>query len=707
MKGLFEQFIERVRKEARKRLGVLSIKSMGKERQFFAYDWGGDTFIFEKDIWKQLNTTHAPILIVRKGDLVKNASGFLMTLTTGNHSVAAIPLLSGQFWSLGRVAPSQRSAILRERIVCANAVNHTIEISQRDVPTQVVVQADEWLQSMGCPLNLTVMAERNDNTLEYYRSLGQEWRIKPLAWTREEIDFAIRVSKTRIGSLLHYYHSAKGVHFLSYTEFHKLTQFSMDEFPQLVTCLRELVSIFDGNTASFMRTPKIYGHHEVELFGVRRGIAEKGIVPELEKLMESITLKRVTPEDVFHRIQQIDQMIRSSLERPALADETSQDFAETLYMHLTGEIYYTHNDLGSLAFDDRRTALPGATFRGGRADFHPGADERTRILLANVEQMLSQDEVIEYANLYEVRSAHSDEDHAKLGEGDTREILFKTNRSPLCTSLIEKRLALNKRGYGDYMLARVKAFKALGVALGNYRLLMRNDFSDGKVMNYFIRNRCDGEPLDEIPPRLLRKANGEPGEDPHALAALSGLLGNAAAQNLVMKKFIQEENGCRFGVGKEVFASGFDFTLLREMPTRVSLCSVRGCLGWPDLSQTQENLDALFHFYLPRYAKTLHTFWLKHKNAVTLDRLTERFFDGFELKTREMHWNYMVRREQFDAFDPHLPFSYGFTKKWKFALWALDRQFRRIKKLRVLFSEAVSQIATVADKTVSKESEPC
>ena len=55
----------------------------------------------------------------------------------------------------------------------------------------------------------------------------------------------------------------------------------------------------------------------------------------------------------------------------------------------------------------------------------------------------------------------------------TREIVFKTNRRPLCTSLIEKRLKLTMPGYGSYMLARVHAFKALGVSFGEYRLLMR------------------------------------------------------------------------------------------------------------------------------------------------------------------------------------------------------------------------------------------
>lgn len=58
---------------------------------------------------------------------------------------------------------------------------------------------------------------------------------------------------------------------------------------------------------------------------------------------------------------------------------------------------------------------------------------------------------------------------------------------PLCTSLIEKRLALKTPGYGSYMLARVQAFKALGVGFGEYRLFMPDCLAD--EANYFIRNR--------------------------------------------------------------------------------------------------------------------------------------------------------------------------------------------------------------------------
>lgn len=688
MKNTLLQFIARVRKEARHKASHVTLKTMGHTRVFFGFDWGSDSFVFEKDVWKSQDE-HLPILIVRKQDLVKGSAGYILTMTTGNHTVAAMPLLAGQFWNLGRVTAARRSRTLQNCVVCANAVGESIEISQRDVPKDLVTAADEWLQGLGFSLNEVVMAERNDATLEFYRRQGQEWRIKPLAWTRREMELAIQASRTRINSSLRYYHSAKGVHFLSYADFHTLLALVESDFQKFVACLRELVSIFEGDVRSCMRSPKFHGHHEIELFGLRRGDAFQRLVPELEKLMEGIALMRLTPAEVAMRLQCIDSLFKASLERPELADENSDDFVETLYMHLTGAIYSGQADSVAPAFDDRRTALPGATFRGGRPEFHPGADERTRVLLANVEQMMSQDESIEYANVYEVRSSAD----VRLGSGVTREIVFKTNRRPLCMSLIEKRLKLTIPGYGSYMLARVHAFKALGVDFGEYRLLMRLDSRAGREMNYFIRNRCPGEPLADIPARMFYRAGdfggAETEEDPDVVLALGALLGNAAAQNLVLKKYLPETHSCRFGEGKEVFEFGYDIEARREMPMRVMLCSMRGSFGWHDCTFSEHNLARLFDFYFSAYAKVLWKYWSKHQAAVELDVLANRFFDGFEFKTREMSWNYSVRREQFDEFDPHLRQNFGFAKKWRFALWSLERQVRRLGQLRTLFIEKV------------------
>ena len=697
MRDIIGQFAARIRRLARPRPQRVSVSAMGRDRVFCCYDWGSDSFIFEKDILKNWEN-HLPVLVVRKSELNKGQNGRIMTFTSGNHATAAIPLLTGKFWNFNAVSPSRRNQVLSQSIVYANVVNGVLEISQRDVSTQILTDADDWLQGLGIPLDGILMAERNDETLEHYRTCGEEWRIKPLAWTRKEIEFALRSSRTHINTRLTYYHSAKGVHFLSYSDFHKLDDLIREDFAQFKECLRELVSVHEGEKSSFLRMPKFHGHHEVELFGVRRGTAALRLIPLLERLMEGLTLRFFGEQETAQHFQVIDAMFKSMLERPTLADDTSTDFCETLYMHLTGEIYYTHNDLGSLAFDDRRTALPGATFIGGRPDYHPGVDERSRVLFLNVEQQLSQDEIIEYANVYEIRSENEDDaedsEETGLGDGATREIVYKTNRRALPHSLIEKRLAQKRARYGSYVLARVQAFQELGVNFCNYKLLLLHEAQNDRDMNYYIRDRCPGEPLWDIPARIYRRVddpNAKGGEDPRVALVVGSLLGDAAAQNLAVKKYLPQE-GCRFGVGKEIFELGYNITCKREMPMRVAICSVRGNLGWPDLSCTDANFQKLIDFYFSCYADTLYEFWLQHRAAVTLSDLEDQFFDGFEFKTRAMHWCYSSRREQFDQFNPHLPAAYGFQKKWSFALWALDLQLRRIDELRTFFHQKLAAV---------------
>jgi hypothetical protein len=692
MKNNVTAFIARVRSEARRKSGSVIVHSTGRDRTFIAYDWGCDTFIFEKDAWHDAEG-HQPMLLVRKCDLVKGSSGYVMTLTNGNHAVAAMPLLSGLFWNLGRIVASQRSRILATKVTCANAVNGKIEISQREVPTELIVQADEWLQAVGFKLDDLVMIERNDLTLEYYRRLGQEWRVKPLAWTRKEMELAIQSSRKRLNSPLRYFHSNKGVHFLSYSEFHQIAEWATTDYPKAVACLRELVSVAEGEKRSYVRTPKFHGHYEIELFGIQRGEAFQRLIPSIERMLEWITLDMIEQQDVVTSIQALDELFRSSLERPELENETSEDFIETLYMHLTGAIYAAHSDFSiSPAFDDRRTALPGATYCGGRPEFHPNADERTHILLRNIEKTMSQDESLEYANVYELRT----HEEVLLGSGVTREIVFKTNRRPLCTSLIEKRLKLKKPGYGSYMLARVYAFKELGVNFGVYKLLRWMENTTGAEVTSFIRTRYPGDSLDDIPARLFIKlddmGHGTTGEDPDVVLALGALLGSAAAQNMALKKYLPETKSCRFGEGKEIFEFAYDIKQSREMPARVSICSIRGALGWPNLSHEQENLDAILTFYLTRYAEVLIKFWTKHNSATTIEVLAARFFDGFALKTREMQRNYEVRREQFDAFDPGVRSQYHFVEQWKFALWTLYLQAKYLELIREKFFGILQQM---------------
>jgi hypothetical protein len=56
-----------------------------------------------------------------------------------------------------------------------------------------------------------------------------------------------------------------------------------------------------------------------------------------------------------------------------------------------------------------------------------------------------------------------------------------------------------------------------------------------------------------------------------------------------------------------------------------------------------------------------------------------------------MEWQLTVRRDGFEAFDPELPRSYRFVDKWRFILWSLERQVRRLAFLRHAFMDCIAR----------------
>ena len=692
-------FLSRVRKNGVKRNEEVSTTSMGKARVFRAWDLGEDTFIFEKGIGEHLSGRPS-VLIVEKSELGRRAKGRVLTISSGNHSVAAFPLLDGRFWKLARLPAEKRGDVLMHSILCANVVGgNTIEISQRDVPPKKLFAADEWLLgTVGFSMNDVVMGDRTDAALEHYRRLGAEWRVKPLAWTSQEMKVALAAAKKRISSKLNYYHSARGVHFLTLSEFKRFAALAGSDPQEFIKGMRELVSVYEGNTVSFLRMPKFRGHHEIEFFGIRRGQALDSLVPELERLMEAIVLGRVKSEDLVTKMNAITELFASLVSKPELGDETSDAFVETLYMYITGEIYSVVGEGSTPAFDDRRTALPGATFVDGRPVFHPLADDRSEVLLSNLRALMSKDEHIEYANVYELRT---EDESVKIGKGRTREIVYKTNRNPIEASLVEKRFSTARKGYSSYMLARVDALKALGVALSEYRVLRRRASTAKGTMDYFVRSRLEGEPLDSVPNNYFCNIEDSSVEESETVKSVATLMGDAAAQNMAMKKFDPASESPLYGVGKEIYDFEYDVLGSRVVAKKVSTCSVRGSFGWPSLDRTDENLQHIAQFYMLHFAHTIKKFQREH--SVPMGELAQCFWNGFEYRTHAMAWQLSVLRDQFEAFHPELPRTYRFDDKWRFLMWSLERQERRLSTLKRIFMEKVE---VMQNENLRSDSEP-
>ena len=678
------QLIKRVKATGDRRADCVRTLAMGGKRVFEAFDVGEDTFIFERGVSAHLQDRPSA-LIVEKRSLRSRTGGRVMTLSTGNHSVAAFPLMDGRFWGLSHLHPEERSRTLSAAIICANAADGRLEISQREVSTETLVRSDAWLQlKAGLPMDAVVMCDRNETTLDYYRRRGQEWRVKPIAWSEAEMRCALSASRKRIASHLEYFHSARGVHFLTLPEFRRLAALARTDAAAFLKGLKELTAVFEGNRVSFTRMPKYHGHHEIELFGMRRGEAIVRLVPELEKLMEAAVLGRLGRLGLIQRADEIAALWETLLVREELADESSKVFTETLYMNITGEVYQIVGEGMTPAFDDRRTALPGATFFEGRLQLHPGADSRSEVLFANLRRMLSEGEYVEYANVYELR----EEGDAPLGRGATRELVYKTNLRPVEASFIEKGLSSRSKGYSDYMLARVGAMRAMDIGMSSYyRLLRRRAASGGRKREFYIRLRCEGEPLESIPASYFRTKDSAGEENRDNVLALAALMGDAAAQNLAVKKYDQKTESPLFGVGKEIYEFDYDIDRECQVPKKVRMCSIRGSFGWPDLEESERNFDAIVRFYFTRYAEALKDFQRQH--SVPITELAEKFMSGFEFRTHALVWRLSVLHDKFDEFSPQIPKRYAFPKKWHFIRWALDEQHRKLESLRKFFFAAL------------------
>ena len=691
-----QNFLKMLVAESNQRETKLTLKAWGKERTFVAFDLFDDTFIFEDGIWDHLENKDSVILVpksvfveAKPGEKKRRVFGNIMTVTSGNHAVASIPLLSGQFWDIKGVDEKQRGETLMKRLVCANVVGDTIEISQRDVETPDVVEMDDWLQALGCPMRNVVLIDRIDSTLQYYNKRGQEWRIKPLAWTIGEMHSAIRSSSSHIHSCIKYFHNVKGVHFLTYKNFIAWGEKIEKNYQDFLIGLTELAGTNEQYPTSNLMLHKYRTHHEIELFGLPEGVAEQVIIPELIELHRDINNnEKVFPQDVSERFNSIANTFRTALIEPAFQDEESQTFIQTLYRNITGQVYFDETyGLVSSAFDDMRTALPGATYMLGNRFIHDGADARTIAILDVLEREISHGDRIEHVNIYEIRS---NSESVKLGEGKSREIVFKTMWNPKDTRIIEKRLAQSSTGYGAYTLARVSAFRSLGISYGRHRLIARSDGSSGDI-HYFTRARYPGIPFNKIPKMLFCVRDPVTGkydlanESADVVRALIRLLGGSAAETMILKKY-KVDGDNHFCQSKEIIEFGYDVRYGKEMPIGLHLCSIRGTMGWEDTKQDEGNLLKMFDFFIREFVVTINRFAEEHPVLTRYD-IADAFFEGFSAKTREVYWNYMNRREQFDNYSPRIYGDYRFSEKWSFVLWSLIEQRKRLDYLYDLFME--------------------
>lgn len=687
----FEQLIRRIRRDAQRR-GSVRAESTAERRVFDVYALGDDLFLLQREGSgaSPARERRRSLVLIPRRDLRIGAKGWLCATGTGYFGTILTPLFSGAFGpAFCRVPRARRSETLARRVVLANVSEGVAELFQRETDFGNVERAQRWLLGQGLDLAHVIFGERTPEALAYTERLGQVWRVRPRVYTLREMREAVARAWLRIDTAARYYVSIRGVHWLTVQEFDHLGKLARQAPERFQACLREWAAMAPGESQNALRRAKCGRLHAVEFFGLSRADAEGLFIPAMERLLEGITLGRMDAEDVADTFGGLAILYRRLLTDPAYADLGGAETIRALYACVADDLPGGHDARPD--FDARRVALPGASFSPAQENVpipHVGADRQTLEVIRHLISRLSLNERMEHVNVYELRSSKD----LATESAQTREIVAKTNRRPVPVSFIQKRLGSVRAGYADYVLTRANVFCALGADYPAFQLLAASAGAPRPAVPFFLRTRSPGDPLEAIPPALFLSNPGNPGspELPDVVLALARLYGNAAAQNMAVKKYIAgPPPTSRFGVGKEIFEFVYDPFLHRPMPAHVQVCSIRGTLGWPERAQDETNLEECHRFYLRQYAAVLGDYWMRHKDACTLNECAAAFFDGFEQKIETMHWAYRQNRPYFDAFDPGLRPLYAFRPKLDFALWALERDAHALPSLRERFMDYV------------------
>jgi hypothetical protein len=158
---------------------------------------------------------------------------------------------------------------------------------------------------------------------------------------------------------------------------------------------------------------------------------------------------------------------------------------------------------------------------------------------------------------------------------------------------------------------------------------------------------------------------------------------------MILKKYRPNEKN-HYCDSKEIIEFGYDVRYGKEMPIGLHLCSIRGTMGWEDTRLTEDNLLKMFDFFTGEFVKTVKKYADSHPILSRYD-IADAFLEGFSAKTREVYWNYMNRRDQFDNYSPRVYGDYRFTEKWSFVLWSLQEQRMRLDYLYDLFNEKLAR----------------
>ncbi len=450
-------------------------------------------------------------------------------------------------------------------------------------------RADELLQELAPKNRIRFLYVNNRAVRDALRERGENWRMSPLPRTGEEMEAMIRSSRVALGQgVIYYYNRLTGTRYVTCATFRSLADLDGEALR------RHLVEI-----QTHCRRRNRIGSPEIDFFLSGDAFGEADFA-ELDLAGMDESALRALHADLAARFEEaVSPFLRE--DNPAdmewrnrmfsaLIGQRDEPIREEILMGLSPEFYMQIEWLpggrieeGELIFDrvfdefDRDSENP---------ELRRLCDLRARSFIFTYIREFGD---IQYANIGRIarslsnRSSDGERRHnvylaqvKRIGQPDPMVYILRVQKRGVAEQLnAGKELfgaIMEAEEYVDYVLDRRLGCRQLGMNLPPRMVTRRiRERYIGPVQAHagavywltcFERDYIDGRASDKLSPASLR--------DPVFSLRLAGLLGEAAAPNLIV--------GCRRANGEVLFDQGdevisFDF---RGLPTKLFVADHTG-----------------------------------------------------------------------------------------------------------------------------------
>jgi hypothetical protein len=465
-----------------------------------------------------------------------------------------------------------------------------LDLPVRRNPVPLLLRADAWLQSKRCPKNrIRFPSVNHPELLEAIRSQGGLWRVTPRPRDRKEMVDHIRRSQVSLGLTPIYRHNPhSGTRLLT-----------CGAFAGLADLVDDALAAHLVEVAEYLELTNRDGEPEVALWPVADGNARDLLVETDWKTMEAPAVREAH--------QRVVEAFREETPPALRRDEPREEsWVKELFSALVLEpegvvVELRERELGP-EFIYQVRWLPGATFKGvgcvldsilGEEDNPEAAGYRDETAIEVIKNVAREFGDLEFINIGRIVNRLRGERPGK-GRRDVFLVEFKRRGHPqpelrvirfqrhgIREHLQEGEELLDAiflaQDYTEYILNRRLGCRQLGMNLPRQFNMHQipepqpeeTSGGDRRLIwaTYFERDFIHGTPSPEIPGTKL-------GNRDYALA-VAGLLGAAAAVNLIVGRVWAESEEIAFDQGNEVLREHPD----THLPEDLIFCHHAGSFG--------------------------------------------------------------------------------------------------------------------------------